>query len=225
MFFNSIFVKKAREEDSELKNSDAFKLAGQKWKEMTADQKAPYEKMAEEDKVRYEKQLAEREKKGFFFLGDKTKSTDPQNAKLFKPKKSKQGAEEEEEAKELQPKRAISAYIYFTNDYREELLKEDPNYPQKEIMTAAGKRWSELDDKQKAKYLKMNADDKERQAKQLADLKSKGYFVLEDGSKSTDDKNVPKAASRTAKKTDKSLVAKEEEVTVARKPLKKAAAK
>jgi hypothetical protein len=78
--------------------------------------------MAEEDKIRYEKQLAEREKKGFFFLEDKTKSTDPQNAKLFKPKKSKQGAEEEEEAKELQPKRAISAYIYFTNDYREELL-------------------------------------------------------------------------------------------------------
>jgi hypothetical protein len=56
MFFNTDFVKKAREGDPELKNSDAFKLAGQKWKEMTEDQKAPYEKMALEDKVRYEKQ-------------------------------------------------------------------------------------------------------------------------------------------------------------------------
>ncbi len=56
MFFNTEFVKKAREEDTELKNSDAFKLAGQKWKEMTEAQKAPYEKMALEDKVRYEKQ-------------------------------------------------------------------------------------------------------------------------------------------------------------------------
>jgi hypothetical protein len=56
MFFNTEFVKKAREEDTELKSSDAFKLAGQKWKEMTEAQKAPYEKMALEDKVRYEKQ-------------------------------------------------------------------------------------------------------------------------------------------------------------------------
>ncbi len=55
-----------------------FKLAGQKWKEITADKKAPFEKMAEDDKVRYEKQLTEREKKGFFLLEDKTKSTDPQ---------------------------------------------------------------------------------------------------------------------------------------------------
>ena len=40
--------------------------------------------MADDDKVRYEKQCAEREKKGFFLLLDKTKSTDPENAKLFK---------------------------------------------------------------------------------------------------------------------------------------------
>ncbi len=47
----------------------------------------------------------------------------------------------------------------------------------------------------------MNAKDKERKAKQLADLKSKGYFVLEDGSKSTDDKNVPKVTRWKVKKT------------------------
>lgn len=209
MFFNTSFVKKAREQDPELKNSDAFKLAGQKWKEMSDEEKAVYEKMADADKVRHEKQVAEREKKGFFLLEDKSKSTDPQNAKLFKPKKAKQGADEEEETKELQPKRAVSAYIYFSNEYREQLLKENPDYPQKEIMAAAGKKWNELEESQKAKYLQMNAKDKARQEKQLADLKNKGYFVLDDGSKSTDDKNVPKP-SRTAKKTDKSLVAKED---------------
>jgi len=90
---------------------------------MSDEEKAVYEKMAEADKVRHEKQVAEREKKGYFILEDKSKSTDPQNAKLFKPKKEKKGADEEEEVKELQPKRAVSAYIYFSNEYREQLLK------------------------------------------------------------------------------------------------------
>ena len=40
MFFNTSFVKKAREADPELKNADAFKLAGQKWKEMSEKEKA-----------------------------------------------------------------------------------------------------------------------------------------------------------------------------------------
>jgi hypothetical protein len=53
-------------------------------------------------------------------------------------------------------------------------------------MAAAGKKWNELEEKQKAKYVAMHEEDKQRQAKQVADLKSKGYFVLEDGSKSTD---------------------------------------
>lgn len=55
MFFNTSFVKKAREADPELKNADAFKLAGQKWKEISEKEKAVYEKMADDDKVRHEK--------------------------------------------------------------------------------------------------------------------------------------------------------------------------
>ena len=51
---------------------------------MSEKEKAPFEKMAQDDKVRYEKQVAEREKKGYFLMSDKTKSTDPENAKLFK---------------------------------------------------------------------------------------------------------------------------------------------
>ena len=61
---------------------------------MSDGEKAVYEKMADADKVRHEKQVAEREKKGFFLLEDKSKSTDPQNAKLFKPKKAKHRAHE-----------------------------------------------------------------------------------------------------------------------------------
>ena len=84
MFFNISFCKKAREDEPDLKTTEVFKQAGLKWKEMSEKEKAPFEKMAQDDKVRYEKQVAEREKKGYFLMSDKTKSTDPENAKLFK---------------------------------------------------------------------------------------------------------------------------------------------
>jgi len=44
---------------------------------MSERERAPFEKMAEDDKVRYEKQSAERERKGYFTMPDKSKSTDP----------------------------------------------------------------------------------------------------------------------------------------------------
>ena len=151
MFFNTIFVKKAREQDPELKNSDAFKLAGQKWKEMSDEEKAVYEKMADADKVRHEKQVAEREKKGFFLLEDKSKSTDPENAKLFKSKRA--ASEGKEESKELKPKRAISAYIYFATDFGEKTRKSNPEMKITEVCVLAGKKWAEMSEAQKKPYV------------------------------------------------------------------------
>ena len=70
---------------------------------MTEKDKQPYVKLSEADKVRLEKQLDEKKKKGFFTLNDKSKSTDPANAKLFKKRKSTE-SDNEEESKELKPK-------------------------------------------------------------------------------------------------------------------------
>jgi hypothetical protein len=51
---------------------------------MNEKEKAPFEKLAQDDKARVEKQLNELEKKGYFKLDDGTKSTDPVNAHLAK---------------------------------------------------------------------------------------------------------------------------------------------
>ena len=59
-----------------------------------------------------------------------------------------------------------------------------------------------------------------RQEKQQASLEKRGYFVLDDGSKSTDDKNLP---TRRVRKASKSLPSDQEESV--RKSVKKAAAK
>jgi hypothetical protein len=192
MFFNTDFVTRARAKDQSLKPAELFKQASEKWKTISDKEKAQFEKMAEEDKIRHEKQVAEREKKGYFTLEDKSKSTDPENAKLFKKKKSKDADEDDGHEEILQPKRAISAYIYFSQEFIEQARKSHPDKKQSEYMGMAGSKWSEMSESQKKPYNDMNAVDKVRQEKQEAELAKKGFFVLADGSKSTDSQNVPK---------------------------------
>ena len=110
--FNTEFVQGARKSNPDLKTTEAFKQAGQKWATMSDKEKEKFVKLAEADKVRHEQQMAEREKKGYFLLADKSKSTDPKNASLFKVKKSKDDYDDEE-SKVNKPKRPNGAYNFF----------------------------------------------------------------------------------------------------------------
>ena len=170
--------------------------------------------MSEKDKTRYERQLSEREKKGFFTLEDKSKSTDPENAKLFKKKKST--SDTEEEVKELKPKRAVSAYIYFATEFNEKTRKEKPELKITEISVLAGKKWGQMSDAEKRPYLEKHEQDKARQEKQQQTFEKKGYFILEDGSKSTDEKNLPNHKRRLSK-ARKSLPSDNEESKAVKK--------
>ena len=55
VFFNTSYVQKVRQENPDLKTADAFKQAGAKWGTMSEKEKAPYEKMSTDDKIRHEK--------------------------------------------------------------------------------------------------------------------------------------------------------------------------
>ena len=84
---------------------------------MSDKEKEPYEAMKAKDVARRDKQMLEREKKGYFTLDDGSKSTDEKNAKLFKKKtpkdKNKDESDSEEEALICKPKRAQSAYMFW----------------------------------------------------------------------------------------------------------------
>ena len=83
-YFNS---EKSKIFAAEGKRKEAFSLSSEAWGKCTDEDKAPYVKMAEESKVRFEKQVDELKKKGYYTLEDGSKSTDPQNATLLKVKK------------------------------------------------------------------------------------------------------------------------------------------
>lgn len=99
---------------------------------MSDKDKQPYEAMKEKDAKRLEKQIAEREKKGYFTFEDGTKSTDPANKdrvrhekKEKKEKGDKKAAESEEEEELIRkPKRGLSSYMYFSNEFIKKLREK-----------------------------------------------------------------------------------------------------
>lgn len=59
MFFANENRDIVRAENPGIAFGQVGKLLGEKWKALTADEKTPYEKKAEEDKKRYERQKVE----------------------------------------------------------------------------------------------------------------------------------------------------------------------
>ena len=147
-------------------------------------------------------------------MDDGTKSTDPANAKYFKKKAKKGESEDDEEPKDLQPKRPCSSYMYFNIEKGAEIRVEHPDWKMGEVSGEVGKLWEAISDADKKPYEALNAKSKTHHEKQVAELAKKGYFTLDDGSKSTDTKNVPK---KRRSKASKAVAVSEEKVVKPRK--------
>jgi hypothetical protein len=71
-------------------------------------------------------------------------------------------------------------------------IKEKEKCTHLDAMRKAGEIWNKMMDKEKKKYGDMVAKDQNRYYKQLAELNKKGFFILEDGTKSSDYTNGKK---------------------------------
>jgi len=109
---------------------------GEIWKTMTDREKAPYYEMAEEDKDRYEAEMTGWRPGQIFSSPD---GRDP-NA----------------------PKRYMSSYIFFSNDYRPIVREKDPTLTLPEVSRCLGIAWKSLTAEQRRMYEKRANEDKER---------------------------------------------------------------
>lgn len=100
----------------------------------------------------------------FCFQG-KTKKRAAASQKSKSPKKSKKGAKKGDENK---VKRPLSAYLYFTKEFRaERAAKGLDNSKVNEVAKLAGERWRSMNDSDKKPYLEKAAVDKERYQKEV----------------------------------------------------------
>ncbi|KAF9649583.1 hypothetical protein BDM02DRAFT_3094565, partial [Thelephora ganbajun] len=64
------------------------------------------------------------------------------------------------------PKRPLSAYMFFSQDWRERIKAENPDAGFGEIGKLLGAKWKEMDDEEKKPYVDQAAADKIRAEKE-----------------------------------------------------------
>ena len=117
-----------------ISNTDIMAELGKLWKTLGDSDKAKWEKVAGQDKKRYEEELQK-------FYEDH-----PEELKVEKPK----------------IKKPVSAYVIFSNMNREKVKKSNPKLSPKEILTLLGSMWKKLTDDDKVEYNELAAEDKAR---------------------------------------------------------------
>lgn len=181
-----------------MDQKEAFTKSAEIWKGMSDTDKEPYQAKSKVDEERYKTQLADLEANGFFTCADGTKSSD-----IYVDPKKKYGDDC------MLPKRPLSAYLFYTTENVNK-LKNLENCSHTDAMKKCGQLWNALDDDGKQKYNDMHDNDGKRYKQQMNDLDVKGFFILADGSKSSDHKAAPKAKKRAKKGEEKPEKAKKQ---------------
>lgn len=168
--------------------------AGEQWKAMGDKEKEPFKKLNESDKKRYEDEVAQFEAKGFFVNKDGVSSLDlAMSNPKFKPEV-------------VQPKRVSTPYqCYMKSQYNSiqaDLKKENPAATMLDVSSKISELWSNMDDKQRRPFVAMSEKDRERYDAQIKELLTKGYFVNEQGVKSSDLKKKVKRSKKAEKTED-----------------------
>lgn len=143
MFGNDQRAKILKENPS-LKITEVSKKIGDLWKNASQTTKEQYSKRAESEKKRFEKEMTAYTAKG---------------GEIYKRRSKK---EKRSRKDPNAPKRALSGYIFFAQDFR----SKHSNMNITEQMSKAGEAWRAMNDSEKAPYEQKAAKDKQRYEKE-----------------------------------------------------------
>merc|ERR1719330_293165 len=141
------------------------KQGGERWKKLSEQQKAPYEKKAKDAKAAYESAL-EKFKAGGGVVGKRRQEK-------ADAKREKEGGKRRKREKDPNaPKKPQTAYWMWMNDNRDALTKELGTKDVTAVGKLAGERWRALDAKLKAPFEKKAKDLKDAYDKALKEYKA-----------------------------------------------------
>ena len=121
------------------------------YKNLTPEEKATWVTRAEEDKMRYEREIAE-------YIPPPGHDSRGNLIEEQRPRKRNKRAPKDPDA----PKRASGAYVFFTNEMRPIVMKQFPGIKFVEMGRILGERWRALTSEEKSRYEKLAQEDKIR---------------------------------------------------------------
>jgi KaiC/GvpD/RAD55 family RecA-like ATPase len=177
LFFCQEMRPVVKEENPTMKANEIMAELGARWKELKENEPEEVERymcMAAEDKTRYEEEM---------------KNYVPSADEEEKPKEKKSRAKKPADS----PKKNKSGYLFFCQEMRPVVKKENPEMKTNEIMAELGARWKELKENEPEeveRYMNMAAEDKTRYEEEM-----KNYVP------SADEEENPKEKKPRAKKS------------------------
>jgi high mobility group protein B2 len=158
-----------------ISNTDIMAELGKLWKGLNDSDKSKWEKIANEDKQRYETELRK-------FYTDHPEEVKEEKSKIKKP---------------------VSSYVIYSNLKRAEVKSKNPKLSPKEILSLLGKMWKELSDDDKEEYKELAAEDKARYKRETG--VDSGDDKPKEEKKVTKEKkeSKPKATEKPKKETKK----------------------
>jgi len=164
------------------KGSVVGKLAGEKWKAMSAAQKAPFEKKVATAKAEYEKAMEK-----FVAAGGVKGKRRAEKAEVKKARGDKKAKKEARKASGA-PKRPANAYCLWLGDNRAALAKEAGSNSIPAVGKLAGEKWKAMSAAAKAPYDKKATALKAEYEKALEEWK-KNAPAEEEGDEDEDEED------------------------------------
>jgi len=154
MFFANDKRAGLRLANPELKITQIGKRLGELWHEITPEDKKRYEAMHTSDLERYKKEMET-------YVPPASDSSDDTSAKKRRRK------QKVDENQPKQPKRAMSSFMFFSNEKRGEVKLQYPDLKVTDISKKLSEIWKQFTADDKKRYEDMQAADKERYRKEM----------------------------------------------------------
>ena len=122
------------------------KIGSSEWKVVKPVVKSKYEKLADQDKARYEREMS-------------TYVPSPEDKKQKRKKKDSNA-----------PKKAFSAYLFYVNAKMPKARKDNPDLTMPQIISHIAPGWKMLSEKEKKPYHDMAAKDKQRYINEMNNI-------------------------------------------------------
>mmetsp|Transcript_33711 Transcript_33711/g.57139 ORF Transcript_33711/g.57139 Transcript_33711/m.57139 type:complete len:443 (+) Transcript_33711:53-1381(+) len=157
--FSQANRKKIQDANPDKKFGEISKLVGAEWQKLSLEDKEPYIENAKKDKLRAAEEKAKYDEEH----KDDPVDDDEDTGKKKRKRKKIPG----------QPKRAKSAYLFFTQKNRANVVEMNPEAKSKDIMVKLGEKWRGLTPDDKKEYEVMAGKDKERYESEMSAFKKK----------------------------------------------------
>jgi hypothetical protein len=144
MFYCSSHRAQVMREFPEHKFAEVGRVLGERWLQLSEEQKQPYYRLNEDDRERYRTAVQE--------LSDLSEDSDVPVEKEKKKRRPRREA----------PKRALTAYIFFAQDERPRVRTEFPDASFADVARILGERWNAISAEERRPYERKCAEDKSR---------------------------------------------------------------